>query len=84
MVPTIIPDNITRSTEEEKNNQVNNVKIIKETYKDIIEEKLVELQDAALSGKNTFEYLLEASKYCTIGQITEALYEVGGQYRRNM
>jgi isobutyryl-CoA mutase len=82
--PTITPDNITRSTEEEKTNQVNNVKIIQETYKDIIEEKLTELQEAALSGKNTFEYLLEAAKYCTIGQITEALYEVGGQYRRNM
>lgn len=82
--PTIIPDTITRSTEEEKNNQVNNVNAIQTSNKETIEQKLTELQEAALSGGNTFEYLLEATKYCTIGQITEALYEVGGQYRRNM
>lgn len=63
---------------------MNNVKIIQESNKDMIEKTLNELKDAALNGKNTFEYLLEATKYCTIGQITDALYEVGGQYRRNM
>ena len=42
------------------------------------------LQEAAITGANTFEALLEAAKVCSLGQMSAALYEVGGQYRRNM
>jgi methylmalonyl-CoA mutase len=45
---------------------------------------LSELQLRAIQNKNLFEGLMEASKYCSLGQITKALFEVGGQYRRNM
>ena len=54
------------------------------TFKDKSAEMLEELQLAAIRNQNVFEKLIEVSKYCSIGQITEALYEVGGQYRRNM
>jgi methylmalonyl-CoA mutase len=46
--------------------------------------KIASLKKAAIAGENLFESLMEAVKYCSLGQITEALYEVGGQYRRNM
>jgi methylmalonyl-CoA mutase len=45
---------------------------------------LKELQQVAVSGGNTFEALMEVCKYCSLGEISHALYEVGGQYRRNM
>ena len=48
------------------------------------QELLREVQSAAIQNKNIFKYLMEASKVCSLGQITKALFEVGGQYRRNM
>jgi methylmalonyl-CoA mutase len=45
---------------------------------------LESIQDAAVQNRNIFEQLMEAVKYCSLGQITDALFEVGGQYRRNM
>jgi methylmalonyl-CoA mutase len=45
---------------------------------------IAELKETAREGENTFEVLMEAVKYCSLGQITEALFEVGGEYRRNM
>lgn len=45
---------------------------------------LDEVQTAAINNKNIFEVLMEATKVCSLGQITSALFEVGGQYRRNM
>jgi methylmalonyl-CoA mutase len=47
-------------------------------------ESLKKVQLAAIQNKNIFEELMEAGKYCSLGQITDALFEVGGQYRRNM
>ena len=82
--PTIVPKEVIRATQQEKDYQVNMVKAIQEVNKDIAKNLLLELKNAVLENKNTFEYLLEATKYCTIGQITQTLYEVGGQYRRNM
>ncbi len=82
--PTIVPKEVIRATQQEKDYQVNMVKKIQEVNKDIAKNLLLELKNAVLENKNTFEYLLEATKYCTIGQITQTLYEVGGQYRRNM
>jgi methylmalonyl-CoA mutase len=49
-----------------------------------VNEQLHLLQAAAIKNKNLFEHLMEATKFCSLGQITNALFEVGGQYRRNM
>jgi methylmalonyl-CoA mutase len=82
--PTIIPKEVIRSTTEEKEQQINTVKNVHAFYKDIAPQKLKELQQAAVHNQNIFEQLMETVKYCTLGQITNALFEVGGQYRRNM
>jgi methylmalonyl-CoA mutase len=82
--PTIIPKEVIRSTTEEKEQQINTVKNVHTFYADIAPQKIKELQKAATSNTNIFEQLMEVSKYCTLGQITDALFEVGGQYRRNM
>ncbi|MCX7728522.1 MAG: methylmalonyl-CoA mutase family protein [Bacteroidia bacterium] len=82
--PTIIPKEVIRSTTEEKEQQINTVKNIHQFYAEIAPQKIKELQQAATQNKNIFEQLMEVSKYCTLGQITNALFEVGGQYRRNM
>lgn len=82
--PTIIPDEVIRSTNEEKENQIANVEAQWQRNEAEIKEQLAQVQAAALANDNLFEALMEATKYCTLGQITEALFEVGGQYRRNM
>jgi methylmalonyl-CoA mutase len=73
-----------RSSKEEKEHQLRNLRAFQERYTDKNEEILVELKEKAREGENTFEVLMEAVKYCSLGQITEALFEVGGEYRRNM
>jgi methylmalonyl-CoA mutase len=82
--PTIVPKEVIRATQQEKDYQVGYVKALHELNKEISKKLLYRLKLAVLDNKNTFEYLLEATRYCTIGQITQTLYEVGGQYRRNM
>ncbi|MDW7693120.1 methylmalonyl-CoA mutase family protein [Flammeovirgaceae bacterium SG7u.111] len=82
--PTIIPQEVIRSTEEEKNRQVHNCQHLKTIYKEEAKSQLAKLQTAATSGGNVFEALMEAIKVCTLGQLTDALFAVGGQYRRNM
>jgi methylmalonyl-CoA mutase len=82
--PTITPDRITRSTKAEKDRQVQNAQSVRSRYKGESEHALTELKEASLYNGNTFEKIMEAAKYCTLGEITHALYEVGGQYRRNM
>lgn len=82
--PTITPDRITRSTKAEKARQVQNAQSVRSRYKGESEHALTELKEASLYNGNTFEKIMEAAKYCTLGEITHALYEVGGQYRRNM
>ncbi|PLX22393.1 MAG: methylmalonyl-CoA mutase [Salinivirgaceae bacterium] len=82
--PTIVPNEVIRATKEEKENQIENIKNFHKLNLEKSAEMLQNLKQAVLENKNTFEYLMEATKYCTIGQITNALYEVGGQYRRNM
>jgi methylmalonyl-CoA mutase len=47
-------------------------------------EMLKKIQQTAIHNQNTFEQLMDTVKYCSLGQITKALFEVGGQYRRNM
>ncbi len=82
--PTIIPQQVIRSTKEEKDHQVEVVKNMNKTWAKEAESALDELAIAASCGENVFESLMEASKYCTLGSITNKLFSVGGQYRRNM
>jgi len=82
--PTILPQEVIRSTTEEKEFQVSTLQFFKQRNKDKSGEMLKRLQQVAMDNENLFEELMETVKYCSLGQITHALYEVGGQYRRNM
>jgi len=82
--PTIIPEEVIRSTKEEKEFQIKTRDNLQACYQDMATDVLRKLQKGAISNKNVFEELMTATKFCTLGQITNALYEVGGQYRRNM
>ena len=82
--PTIIPGEVIRATLEEKEAQIQTLKNLHQAYSGKEKEQLSGLKKAAVQNENVFEKLMEAAKYCSLGQITNALYEVGGQYRRNM
>ena len=82
--PTIVPSEVIRATEEEKQFQINALEDFKNRNQEKSEALLRSLQLSAIAGKNIFEELMEVCKYCSLGQISHALYEVGGQYRRNM
>jgi isobutyryl-CoA mutase len=82
--PTIIPKEVIRSTVEEKEAQITDIKALQARNADIAKAALRKLQLAAIRNENIFEALMEAAKVCSLGQMTHALYEVGGQYRRNM
>jgi methylmalonyl-CoA mutase len=73
-----------RSTEEEKGQQITNVKGYGDARNALAPESLKVLQNTARERKNVFEKLMEAVKYNSLGQISHALYDVGGEYRRNM
>ena len=82
--PTIIPGEVIRATEEEKQFQIATLAEFQKRNQDKSSEALKDLQKAAIAGDNIFEKLMEVCKICSLGQISNALYEVGGQYRRNM
>lgn len=82
--PTVIPGEVIRATQEEKEAQIQTLRQLHEKYQDKAVRELESLQLVAVRNGNIFERLMEAAKYCSLGQITNALYEVGGQYRRNM
>lgn len=82
--PTVQPGEVIRATTEEKENQIENLNRLKKAHAVHAEKALKGLQQSALENKNTFSDLMEVSKVASLGQITHALYEVGGQYRRNM
>ncbi|MEQ8905879.1 methylmalonyl-CoA mutase family protein [Ekhidna sp.] len=82
--PTVIPDEVIRATKEEKEQQIHNLNEMHKGNASKSAELLKHLQGTALHNENTFAALMEASKYCSLGQITHAMFEVGGQYRRNM
>jgi methylmalonyl-CoA mutase len=82
--PTVIPQEVIRSTPEEKEIQISNLRKLQKAHQDESQEALHTLQKAALHNENVFNALIECVKTCSLGQITRALYEVGGQYRRNM
>ncbi|HLT55824.1 MAG TPA: fused isobutyryl-CoA mutase/GTPase IcmF [Bacillota bacterium] len=75
---------LARATKEEKEHQIQALKAFQEKHKDEAEEALARLKKVAASGGNIFAELMETVKVASLGQITKALYEVGGQYRRNM
>ncbi|HRE50950.1 MAG TPA: methylmalonyl-CoA mutase family protein [Flavitalea sp.] len=82
--PTTLPGEVIRSSAEEKEQQIRNLLNFRERNKAKAPEALKRLQERAIKNENIFEELMETVKYCSLGQITNALYEVGGQYRRNM
>jgi methylmalonyl-CoA mutase cobalamin-binding domain/chain len=82
--PTIIPNEVIRATTEEKEAQIETLQNLHNTYKEEAAAQLKNLQKVSIENHNIFEALMEATKVCSLGQITNALFEVGGQYRRNM
>ena len=82
--PTILPAEVIRATDEEKQQQINTLQSLQKRNKLIAQKQLKELQEKAIKNENIFEKLIEVTKVCSLGQITHALFEVGGQYRRNM
>ncbi len=82
--PTILPKEVIRATEEEKEAQIATVENLKAAYAEESKKAIKDLQRAAVKNENMFEVLMEATKYCSLGQLTAAMFEVGGQYRRNM
>ncbi|MCC5923987.1 MAG: methylmalonyl-CoA mutase family protein [Crocinitomicaceae bacterium] len=82
--PTVLPKEVIRATEAEKQYQISMLAELHKTYSSEAAKWIAEIQEAAIQNENMFEKLMEACKYCSLGQITEALFEVGGQYRRNM
>ncbi|MDX5418624.1 MAG: methylmalonyl-CoA mutase family protein, partial [Hymenobacteraceae bacterium] len=82
--PTVIPTEVIRATEDEKQYQIRMVHALQERNADKSAEMLKRLQQVAIQNGNIFEEMMETVKYCSLGQITNSLFEVGGQYRRNM
>ena len=82
--PTIIPQEVIRATTEEKEYQIKMLRELHTRQGQKAEVALERVQQAAIQNKNIFGELMEACKVCSLGQITKALFEVGGQYRRNM
>ncbi len=82
--PTVLPGEVIRATEEEKQHQITMLENLHQTNSEKSAAMIENLKRAATKNSNIFESLMEATKCCSIGQITDALFEVGGQYRRSM
>jgi methylmalonyl-CoA mutase len=82
--PTVLPKEVIRATTEEKEYQIEMLGNLHQAGKDVQATLLKNLQHAAINNQNMFAELMEATKVCSLGQITDSLFEVGGQYRRNM
>jgi isobutyryl-CoA mutase len=82
--PTILPKEVIRATETEKAYQIEIIDLLHAKSADRTASDLKQLQTIALENGNLFEALMQTAKYCSLGQITHALFAVGGQYRRNM
>ena len=82
--PTVQPEEVIRATEKEKQYQIQTKEKLNKANLKNVEQQIVILQEAAIQNENLFDKLMEATKVCSLGQITEALFKVGGQYRRNM
>jgi methylmalonyl-CoA mutase len=82
--PIVVPQSLIRSTDEDKDRQINNLRAFQDRNRDRADQALADLQKAAVSGGNIFGQLMETAKVASLGQMSRALYDVGGQYRRNM
>jgi methylmalonyl-CoA mutase len=82
--PTIIPQEVIRATTDEKEYQITMLENLHKFHREDGGRALEKIQDAAIQNRNIFEVLMEACKVCSLGQVTQALFEVGGRYRRNM
>ena len=82
--PTVTPGEVIRATENEKKDQIHTLEKLHLAQKEFVEQDLDKVKNAALQNENIFAVLMEATKRASLGQITTALFEVGGQYRRNM
>ena len=82
--PTVIPEEVIRATEQEKQEQIQTLEALHTAGAKEIPVQLRALQAKAVKNENLFQELMAAVKVCSLGQITQALYQVGGQYRRNM
>ncbi len=89
--PTILPKEVIRATEEEKQAQdlsrhsgIATTENLQKAYAEESAAALKDLQHAAIKNENMFSVLMKGTKYCSLGQLTDAMFEVGGQYRRNM
>lgn len=82
--PTVTPGEVIRATKEEKEYQIKMLEHLHNGNKEKAANELSKIQKVAIHNENIFEALMEVTKYCSLGQITDALFEVGGQYRRNM
>jgi methylmalonyl-CoA mutase len=80
----VVETALIRSEEQEKEDQVAQVEALGERHRARAAASLDTLRQAALAGGNVFAALMEAAKVCTLGQMSAALYEIGGQYRRSM
>jgi len=82
--PTLIPQEVIRATEHEKQYQITMLENLHKSKKDLSQAAIEKMQKAAIQNHNMFDEMMEAAKHCSLGEITNALFEVGGQYRRNM
>lgn len=82
--PTVLPREVFRSTDDEKQQQIANLEAFKARSGERTAMRLAEVKHAATSGGNLFEALLDTVKVASLGQISGALYDVGGKYRRAM
>lgn len=82
--PTILPKEVIRATEAEKKAQIETLERIRKQHREQATVWLDRLKEAAVRNENLFAVLMEVCKYCSLGEVTRALFEVGGQYRRNM
>jgi methylmalonyl-CoA mutase len=82
--PTILPKEVIRATEEEKEQQIQTLRNLNGAFEQETQKQLHDVQKAALHNENVFAALMDAVKSCSLGQLTHAMFEVGGQYRRNM
>ena len=82
--PTVLPKEVIRATEEEKEYQITMLQHLQKGNETPALNGITKIQDAAIKNRNMFEELMDTCKYASLGQITSALFEVGGQYRRNM
>jgi methylmalonyl-CoA mutase len=82
--PTVLPKEVIRATTEEKEYQIAMLSQLQQAGDQVATNHLKHLQQVAVRQGNLFEALMDATQVCSLGQITQALFEVGGQYRRNM